>query len=782
MPAEWWERAEPFRGTSGVRLPELDAEAPDRLIALLAPHRSRIDAIVALTRGKGKRSREIAEAARVSLDSPSEATPLGAAAVAAILDDVLLDHRSASDPQHVRLLDCLVDSWIVLRGLTFAAEAAVARRGLKQGGNHNVGGWLAAVAGDEVGYGELEIGYRVRARLAWAADDEHRRAVERLAELRSGAVWVRLGASYLAPEQQAWVDADLTLPLRAQNGFALHLMVTTLSTPSQFARYIEITQARDVLSVRGGAHLFNVLTQIGSGAARFAIANLQSNLYGPAAIEILARIPTDEAFESIMNKLGPTDDALHVVREAAERYPRRAMRILSHRAAEIDDRWGRWDKATWEFLRHAVSYPQLRSEPGVDPIGLKLLESSGLPPHMSEIDVASAPLAPGDADIDGVVEIARLAAEFDWTWADSDAERFAAAAGWASGLRRSNYIYFTATLNGESSSAMARVDYLEETLRARFGRGGTYRENPPLKYLSLGFGPRGTRSANAIVAATQRLTAEFGPAALREPGYQSIRWELPNLIVELSGYENACLQFTNPAHQELEDYVNEADLRYDADNEVCYCHDEPECGCHDDDCPNADSDDDTSCQCATDCNCHCHCEPDCDGDEYGDSDCEQPCNCDDTKADDPITVVNDWPAFTSGLTEVLTRLRRRTGLTLRVCEHRYVNFSIEQHILDCTVPGNHQLPEPFQLDSDQRARLARRGWFGCEGIDWGHRIPFPSTHEHYRHAAETAVAVLRECFGATEPAALTIETGADIGFIDLEPLESDNHRQDLQST
>ncbi|AGT95606.1 hypothetical protein O5Y_28945 [Rhodococcus erythropolis CCM2595] len=121
-------------------------------------------------------------------------------------------------------------------------------------------------------------------------------------------------------------------------------------------------------------------------------------------------------------------------------------------------------------------------------------------------------------DIEGATRIARLAAEFDWTWAVDDLEPFCAQAGWELVELRQGGASIRTNLHVCRPKAMTVVRPL----------------------LDEGF-------ANLTAA----LTSVLPIPTYSEPGPEAtIRWDLPKVVVELSMRPRAIhLQLTSPKYQ-----------------------------------------------------------------------------------------------------------------------------------------------------------------------------------------------------------------------------------------
>ena len=160
-------------------------------------------------------------------------------------------------------------------------------------------------------------------------------------------------------------------------------------------------------------------------------------------------------------------------------------------------------------------------------------------------------------DIEGATRIARLAAEFDWTWAVDDLEPFCAQAGWE-------------LVELRQGGASIRTNLHVSRPKAHmFGR--QHRMNWISIYV--------TDLADAATAATPMtvvrplldegfanltaaLTSVLPIPTNSEPGPEAtIRWDLPKVVVELGMSPRAIhLQLTSPKYQA---WVDEPEPEYE---------------------------------------------------------------------------------------------------------------------------------------------------------------------------------------------------------------------------
>ncbi|GAB2539887.1 hypothetical protein GCM10027167_50870 [Nocardia heshunensis] len=350
IPPQWRSGAEGFRGRAGSPPPPVDPRATEALIGILDSCRSRLTEMLAETRGKGLVA--IADAAAAYLAAPARtASPLGAAAIWVLVAEDYWECCGASFPHmdHVErdILPRFVDSWLTSFGLAFAAETVVLARGLnvESGLPH---GTLTALRRTDCGPAQSDdISRRIRAHLAFAPEPMYRQAAAHLAGVRTrlDTVWARLATSYLMPERQDWVDADLALEGLSRYNHSVSMLATCLTRPDQYKRFhaavgepmlVEIDQLYSML-VQLGPECLDVLSEWFSEAAS-GVNEMRS------AAEVLAWVPTDGAYEVLLD-LRENEDVVGALTAATARYPHRALRLLEDMSdsPESDDSPRRFD-------------------------------------------------------------------------------------------------------------------------------------------------------------------------------------------------------------------------------------------------------------------------------------------------------------------------------------------------------------------------------------------------------------------------------------------------------
>ncbi|GAA3195983.1 hypothetical protein GCM10010532_013730 [Dactylosporangium siamense] len=290
----------------------------------------------------------VAEAGLAVLDGAAP-TPLGAAAVATVLlcgsQVPRFDHRAVAD------------GWIARLGLPFAAAAAVevsdlmlssrncpVRRGepVPDGecGERYCPGHLSVQrARSEIHERGPMVGTdpmlgRVRVAVAAAPDDVHAAVLEALAPYRDGSLRRRIATSFLDPTQTAWVDADAAeLDRQGRDNLDVPRLLAAVHTPAQAALVRPwITGFGGLWSLGDPTTVHTLAEGLGDGILdihdRWREPGLGNAAQHRTMLATLAVIPTDRAFQELLDGL-KVRGAQAAVEAAAERFPERAMRLMT---------------------------------------------------------------------------------------------------------------------------------------------------------------------------------------------------------------------------------------------------------------------------------------------------------------------------------------------------------------------------------------------------------------------------------------------------------------------
>jgi hypothetical protein len=182
----------------------------------------------------------------------------------------------------------------------------------------------------------------LRSMLAIAPQDVYDDAVAALTPLRDGLFRQRIVASYLVPDRHDWVSADLAqLPAHQVLGGLLFYSVATVEQLSRFraSTLDDFVTAYDAV----GNELVPLL-------ARWLTVAWWAPQARRDALEVLTRIPADAAFDVLLHLTG-LPEVPGGVREAADRFPERAARMLAaHRDIDL---------VSVLFVRHAGAHPDV---------------------------------------------------------------------------------------------------------------------------------------------------------------------------------------------------------------------------------------------------------------------------------------------------------------------------------------------------------------------------------------------------------------------------------------
>ncbi|MCW2495527.1 DUF4132 domain-containing protein [Jatrophihabitans sp.] len=184
---------------------------------------------------------------------------------------------------------------------------------------------------------------RLRYLLATASQEVYDDTLSALTPARAGLFRQRIVTTYLMPDMQEWVTADFgswPAEYRGPIGWLFY----SASTAEQLARF-QVTQLGDFVTAYDavGAEVAPLLAHwLGQGSASPEIRR--------DVLDVLTRIPTDLAFDCLLANLD-LPDVLAGVRAAADRFPRRAGRMLAERRGA--------DAIDALFVRHVGAHPDI---------------------------------------------------------------------------------------------------------------------------------------------------------------------------------------------------------------------------------------------------------------------------------------------------------------------------------------------------------------------------------------------------------------------------------------
>ncbi|MFC4062850.1 WGR and DUF4132 domain-containing protein [Planomonospora corallina] len=337
IPASWARSLHPRRGGVEVTVKRPDAGAPAKVAAALAEYRRAILDSLELCSDPA-----IAEAGTAYL--AGAATPLGAAVAAEVVGVYV-------DRQDTATLPAFADAWLLEHGPAFAAVAVAELSALHYGDDHHYysnysGGARPALpirrlgASDRPGrwwsWNRTEAPLRIRAAVAAAPDAGYAEVVAALARCRERGPHQRAAASYLAPTETGWVDADCAEAARA-NPHLADLLIASVSTSDQAALIAgRVSRYQVTRSLALPATLVD-----GMGAAAVPVlAGWSDDAYGREdqrrLLAVIAELPTDEAMRVLLDRIEHKHVQPALLRAAA-RFPRRAMRMLAVSGGKVAD-------------------------------------------------------------------------------------------------------------------------------------------------------------------------------------------------------------------------------------------------------------------------------------------------------------------------------------------------------------------------------------------------------------------------------------------------------------
>ncbi|GAB2849824.1 hypothetical protein GCM10027176_61190 [Actinoallomurus bryophytorum] len=329
MPSSWRRVLRRRRGG----LPGTPVKINDRAAEKVQEWTERAAARTAQAVDDPESDRLLAEDVRAHL--AGRATPRGAAALALILSEPDGDEHTDVDSPAV-----FADAWVSAHGLAFAVQAMaelgdVAVQPWYPGGNRRLRTCRlrAGLAGQRAfwRWAWQPVADRLRDILADAGEADYRAAVEALAGHRRTQAQ-RVIVSYLVPTEKDWVDEccaagrqddALRTMLFCSVGSAEQLAALTAHVGVGFGQYSRGVIATLIEVV--GMDVVKLLTSAFDNAFNWADER-------KVAVSVLSRLPTDEAFQLMVDHL----DQKHVqpaVLEAMKRYPVRALRLLAQAGA-----------------------------------------------------------------------------------------------------------------------------------------------------------------------------------------------------------------------------------------------------------------------------------------------------------------------------------------------------------------------------------------------------------------------------------------------------------------
>lgn len=306
------------------------------------------------------------------------------------------------------------------------------------------------------------------------------------------------------------------------------------------------------------------------------------------------------------------------------------------------------------------------------------------------------------ADIEGAVRIATLAAGFKWTWTTDDIPRFCEMAGWS-------YVESPGERGADIRTGLHVGEPLALAVYDRRFFERSRRPDQQVTELVLritdrvdGTLPENHRSLTDVFAEiVDRLTTDLGKPKQPLPGPEPrVRWSLRRVVLDIGMTSRAVeLRIVNPVYRDwLDEYLSRED-------------DEEGSGYEDDE----DSD---------------------------------------NLPDRPRT----WPDLSAALALTLTRLPLSGVLVLGKADQTVAHFSLDWFGLSCRLPAGRGADAQRFWESNQLT-MKDNGWsteVGRSANSWIRSMRWPARYEEYEYMADSVVAALRNVFRISDPAHLDV--------------------------
>ncbi|WP_063746719.1 DUF4132 domain-containing protein [Catenuloplanes japonicus] len=320
-----------------------DGAPPVKPGEFLTEHRERAEIVLRHDRTHP----ELREAGLKALADPASASPRGTAAlVAAAVGGVFWDDAPA--------VAGAAASFVAARGVPFLAHTALDLAGIStsvtlgRGGDDVAGQWLRVANPGHVTlqYSDVKRSERfaaeARARLATASEADHAAAEALAVPYRTaGHPAQRLAALFLFPHRQDWLEEDLSLLSAWTYETMPYLGVPVLAsmrTVDQLERVIAVLPPW--LLDLSGPTLPTLLDGLGNDLLPVLLRWCDDHQLGAdidrRLVTAISVLPTDEAYTALLDRAA-AKHVLPALREATDRFPRRALRMLARSGARVTD-------------------------------------------------------------------------------------------------------------------------------------------------------------------------------------------------------------------------------------------------------------------------------------------------------------------------------------------------------------------------------------------------------------------------------------------------------------
>jgi hypothetical protein len=334
MESPYWHRhRHPRRGSTGLSPFALDPKARATVWAEMGGRPGLITKRLAAP----TTAAATATGARGWLDGSSAATPLGAAAVAAVT-------ASGRGWNTADKLVAFADLWISEHGLRFAAEAAVTLFALTVIDDNPPSQQFPPVQDDPgvrlLRSGENRQGWRldtpaiillrVRRALAAASDGEHHEVVQALLPFRGLQAYARAATSILVPSRSDWVEQDVLAAVADGDSYRATTLIAAAGTAAQLDMLVPVADSWPIID--STAVISTILDGVGPAAAPALFHWFDEGNGDVSARKRLLTALAAIGGEDVLRGLVSRADVRHVspaLTEVADRDPMLALRVFS---------------------------------------------------------------------------------------------------------------------------------------------------------------------------------------------------------------------------------------------------------------------------------------------------------------------------------------------------------------------------------------------------------------------------------------------------------------------
>lgn len=151
-------------------------------------------------------------------------------------------------------------------------------------------------------------------------------------------------------------------------------------------------------------------------------------------------------------------------------------------------------------------------------------------------------------DLEGAVTVARVIADFDWSWKSPDLTRLAAVLRWHTMEKRRATVTFDTRFdipNPRAIASMGSMPFSSADVLQLDITIGTYDATNNVNLVR--------KRVDLFVACSEQLVVEIGTPTYRVAGrFPTLGWKFPKVEMYLHANENSlCLTASNPRYQEF---------------------------------------------------------------------------------------------------------------------------------------------------------------------------------------------------------------------------------------